>query len=261
MDLGGLLATTLDRGAVWSVQVRRAGGDVLAEHDPERLLRTASVGKVYLLMRIAELIGAGELDPGEMLDRDRGPAVADSGLWQHLDTQRLPVADAARLVGAVSDNWATNVLLDRVGIESLPVGPRGSALHDYVRDQRSPEHPPTLSEGCAADWVDAFLGLPGGSPVLDWISLGVDLSMVASAFGLDPLAHQEPDRGVRLWSKTGTSEGVRADVGMVGIDGQGEVQRTAYAAICNWLPDGDDLRDEVLAAMASVGRAIREPLV
>jgi len=261
MDLGGLLAPTLDRGAVWSVQVRRAGGDVIAEHDPERLLRTASVGKVYLLMRVAELIGTGELDPGELLDRDRGPAVADSGLWQHLDAQRLPVADAARLVGAVSDNWATNVLLDRVGLEGLPSGARGSALHDFVRDERGPEDPPTLSEGCAADWVDVFLGLPDGGRVLDWISLGVDLSMVGSAFGLDPLAHQEPDRGVRLWSKTGTSEGVRADVGRVDIGGQGEVQATAYAAICNWPPDGEDLRDEVLAAMRGIGGAIREPLV
>lgn len=259
MDLGGLLTPTLDRGAVWSVQVRRAGGDVLAEHEPERLLRTASVGKVFLLMRVAHLIEAGELDPGELLDRDRGPAVADSGLWQHLDTQRLPVADAARLVGAVSDNWATNVLLDRVGIDSLPVGPLGSALHDFVRDERGPEHPPTLSEGCAADWVDALCGLPG--PVLDWIALGVDLSMVGSAFGLDPLAHQEPDRGVRLWSKTGTSEGVRADVGLVDVAGQEEVQRTAYAVICNWPPGGDDLRDDVLTAMRGVGRAIREPLV
>jgi beta-lactamase class A len=261
VELEGVLAPTVARGATWSVQVRREDGELVAEHEPERLLRTASVGKVYLLMRVAELIGAGELDPGELLDRNRGPAVADSGLWQHLDTQRLPVADAARLVGAVSDNWATNVLLDRVGIESLPVGPRGSALLDFVRDARGPGHPPTLSEGCAADWVDALLGLAGGSPVLDWIALGVDLSMVASAFGLDPLAHQEPDRGVRLWSKTGTSEGVRADVGLIDIDGQGQARRTAYAAICNWPPDGDDLRDEVLAAMHGVGRAIREPLV
>lgn len=251
-----MLAPTVTRGATWSVQVRRAGGDVIAEHEPERLLRTASVGKVYLLMRVAELIGTGELDPGELLDRDRGPAVADSGLWQHLDTQRLPVADAARLVGAVSDNWATNVLLDRVGLETLPVGPCGSALHDYVRDERGPRHPPALSEGCAADWADAFLGLPGRSPVLDWIALGVDLSMVGSAFGLDPLAHQEPDRGVRLWSKTGTSEGVRADVGLVDIDGRGAGRRTAYAAICNWPADGEDLRDEVLAAMRGIGDAI-----
>ena len=138
MDLDRLLQPTLERGAAWSVQVRRAGGDVLAQHDPERLLRTASVGKLYLLLRLAELIESGALDPADVLDRSSGPAVADSGLWQHLDAPRLTVADAARLVGAVSDNWATNVLLARVGIDTLPVGERGSRLHDYVRDERGP---------------------------------------------------------------------------------------------------------------------------
>jgi beta-lactamase class A len=255
MDLDRTLAPTLARGAVWSVQVRRAEGQITAEHEPEQLLRTASVGKVYLLERVAELIDSGELDPGELLSRDDGPAVADSGLWQHLDTARLTMADVARLVGAVSDNWATNVLLARVGLEGLPCGARGSRLHDYVRDERRPEHPPTLSEGCAADWVDWFIDRPAHDRVLDWIELGVDLSMVGSAFGLDPLAHQEPDRGVRLRSKTGTSDGVRSDVGLVEVDGH----RTAYAAICNWPTDGPDLRDEVLATMRAIGEALREP--
>jgi beta-lactamase class A len=252
MDLDRLLRPTLERGATWSVQVRRAGGDVLAEHEPERLLRTASVGKLYLLVRVAELIASGALGAGELLDRSSGPAVADSGLWQHLDAERLTVADAARLVGAVSDNWATNVLLARVGVDTLPVGERGSRLHDFVRDERGPADPPTLSEGCAADLVDLLLGLPHPGAVLDWVALGVDLSMVGSAFGLDPLAHQEPDRGVRLWSKTGTSDGVRADVGLVEVDGQ----RTAYAAICSWPPDGEDLRDEVLTALRAIGTAL-----
>jgi beta-lactamase class A len=76
--------------------------------------------------------------------------------------------------------------------------------------------------------------------------------MVGSAFGLDPLAHQGPDRGVRLWSKTGTSDGVRADVGLVEVDGQ----RTAYAALGSWRADGEDLRDEILTALRAIGRAI-----
>jgi beta-lactamase class A len=252
MDLDRLLRPTLARGATWSVQVRRAGGEPLAEHEPARLLRTASVGKLYLLVRVAELIGSGELDPRELLDRVSGPVVADSGLWQHLDAERLTVADAARLVGAVSDNWATNVLLARVGIDALPVGERGSRLHDYVRNERGPDDPPTLSEGCAADLVDLLLGLPEPGRVLDWLALGVDLSMVGSAFGLDPLAHQAPDRGVRLWSKTGTSDGVRADVGLVEVAGR----RTAYAAIATWPTDGEDLRDEVLTALRGIGTSL-----
>ncbi len=90
-------------------------------------------------------------------------------------------------------------------------------------------------------------------PTLDervraWLSSGVDLSMVASAYGLDPLAHRE-DPEVRLLNKTGTSDGVRADIGLVGT--------TPYAAIANWDPAGpevgDGVRAEVLATMRGLG--------
>jgi beta-lactamase class A len=91
--------------------------------------------------------------------------------------------------------------------------------------------------------------LPSLSPrVLDWLSSSVDLSMVASAWGLDPLAHRE-DAVVRLVNKTGTSDGVRADIGLVEAGGR----RTAYAAIANWDADRDDLRGPVLAAMRGLG--------
>jgi beta-lactamase class A len=61
-------------------------------HQPGRVLRTASVGKLLLLMETARRITAGELDPDEPLPRDPRLAVADSGLWQHLSTAALPIA-------------------------------------------------------------------------------------------------------------------------------------------------------------------------
>ena len=224
MTLAEVLAPTLARGVRWSVQVGEEA------HEPDLLLRTASVGKVFLLVVLSERIAAGELDERQPVDRRRVPRVEDSGLWQDLATDVLPLVDVARLVGTVSDNWATNALIDVVGLEPVRdcaarLAPGGSALHDLVRDERGPEHPRTLSEGCASDWV-AIL------PTLDervraWLSSGVDLSMVASAYGLDPLAHRE-DPEVRLLNKTGTSDGVRADIGLVGT--------TPYAAIANWDP-------------------------
>jgi beta-lactamase class A len=177
--------------------------------------------------------------------------VADSGLWQHLATDVLPLVDAARLVGTVSDNWATNALLDVVGIDAVRerarlLAPGGSVLHDLVRDHRGPGHPPTLSEGCASDWVAIVPALD--ERVRGWLSSGVDLSMVASAWGLDPLAHRE-DPDVRLVNKTGTSDGVRADVGVVEHRGR----RTAYAALAAWDPARPGLRGPVLAAMRGIG--------
>ena len=257
-------------GTAWSVEVRDAvGGEVLFSREPGRLLRTASVAKVLLLLEVAERLTRGELDAGRPLRRDTVAPVADSGLWQHLATDVLPLEDVAVLVGSVSDNRATNVLVDLVGLASVRdragrTMPGGSTLHDLVRDVRTPADPPTLSEGCAADWAALFAGLHTGTVassaacrrVLGWLRTGVDLSMVAAAFGLDPLAHAAPDRGVSLWNKTGTSDGVRADTGLVAT----ERAVWSYAAICNWDPATPALREPVLAAMRDLGVLIARGL-
>ena len=89
--------------------------------------------------------------------------------------------------------------------------------------------------------------------VLRWIGTNTDLSMVASAFDLDPLAHAEPDRGVRLVNKTGTISTVRADVGVV----EGPAANAAYAVLAS-RADDVDLRDAVLADMRRIGQIIRD---
>ena len=69
--------------------------------------------------------------------------------------------------------------------------------------------------------------------VLRWIGTNTDLSMVASSFDLDPLAHAEPDRGVRLVNKTGTISTVRADIGVV----EGPAANAAYAVLASRADD------------------------
>jgi beta-lactamase class A len=90
--------------------------------------------------------------------------------------------------------------------------------------------------------------------VVAWLSLNADLSMVAAAFGLDPLCHADPDRGVRLWNKTGTISDVRGDAGVV----SGPGGSLAYAVLAEW----DDAtspqaRDAALSGMARIGAALR----
>lgn len=217
----------------------RQGDEVLLAHREHEVHRTASIGKLLLLLEVAQALEGGALRRDEPLDRRSVEPVADSGLWQHLDADVLPLHDVALLVASVSDNLATNVLLHRVGLPA----PRGTvALHDRVRDARGPEHPPTLSTGTAADLALLMTELP--EQVRAWLRTGTDLSMVASAFGLDPLAHDGDD----LVNKTGTDSTVRADVGLVG--------GIAYAVLAEW-DAGLDLRHAVLAGMRLVGEAVR----
>lgn len=268
LDFGPLTEADRLRSTRWAVDVRDVTtGAVLTEFHHHRLLRCASLGKLYLLIEVATQVVTGHLDPRRPVDRRSVAPVADSGLWQHLASDVLPVIDAAQLVGSVSDNLATNVLLELVGLETVQAraalyAADGSTLHDQVRDVRGASDPATLSEGSAADWACLFTRLYHGTVenpqasdlVLSWLSANVDLSMVASAFGLDPLAHAAAtDRGMAVWNKTGTDIGIRADAGLVRDDGQ----VIAYAVVCNWDPHvRPDPRDAVLATMRDIGAAL-----
>lgn len=260
------LLADLTPGVRWSAMVRDAAtGAVLAEHHPERVLRTASVGKVFCLLEVARQLESGELDADERLTWTDEEWVADSGLWYRMGSRTLGVADLAVLVGAVSDNLATNVLVRRVGLPAIrerarAAGCRDSALLDRVRPDRGPEHPPTLSQGSAGELSAVLVGLQQGTLVSSavservrgWLAANTDLSMVAAGLGLDPLAHDESDNGVVLVNKTGTISVVRADIGLL----SGPARTLAYAVLAEW-DDDTDHRDDVLAAMREVGIRLR----
>lgn len=224
---------------------------------------TASVGKILLLLEVARRLVHRELDPATLFTRTSDDAVADSGLWQHLHARSLSVADLAVLVGAVSDNLATNVLMRQVGLPAVAeltgtLGLRATALHDRVRDERSPDDPPNLSTGSAAELADLMARLHRGEAidptvsamVLGWLNLDTDMSMVAGVFGLDPLAHAGPDRDWWIAHKTGSDIGIRADVGVL----RGPLRAVGYAVLAEF-DDAD--RDRVLEAMREWGARIR----
>ncbi|GAA2741623.1 serine hydrolase [Terrabacter aerolatus] len=262
-------------GVTWSVCVRDGSGMPLAAAGADVPLRTASVGKVLLLVETARLIAAGELSPDEPLTRSVDLWVGDSGLWHTLSVETLPLIDVAALVGAVSDNLATNVLLQRVGLAEVAarataLGLRATALHDRVRDVRGVEHPPTLSTGTAAELSqlmsrladDTAAGPDADRLVRQWLSANVDQSMVGSALveqgGLDPIAHHSSlDLPTTFWNKTGTDAGVRADVGAVTREGR----TVTWAAIANWEPSPGTTLDHltvwaVLRGMHHLGEQV-----
>ena len=216
----------------WSVSAIDARtGDVLVEESADRELPCASLGKILVLIEAARRIHAGSLDPDQLLGRAPEDAVGDSGLWQDLRASLLPAADLCVLVGAVSDNLATNVLLRTLGLDAVSataraIGLEGVTLHDQVRDKRGPGHPAHLATASARGLTRLFARLHRGeivSPavsetVLGWLAANSDLSMVASAWGLDPLAHRPADRPhLALFNKTGTDRGVRAEAGLVTV--------------------------------------------
>ena len=242
------------------------GRPVLAIDD-RIVLPTASVGKILLLIEVSARMTAGDTSVHGIIERNPLDPVRDSGLWRHLQAPALPVADLAALVGASSDNLATNALIERVGLSAVraraeSLGLRGTALLDVVRNTRGPDDAPQLSVGSTAELSRLFAALarheavdPATSQrVMGWLSLGTDLSMVASAFGLDPLAHRGEDHGTLLVNKTGTDAGVRAEVGAL----RGASRAVSYAVTVQFTDDSLARRLRVLEAMRAVGTDLLE---
>ena len=264
-----MLAQTSALGAEWSISIRREEDPVaFIEHCPERLLRTASVAKVFVLMELAERLATKTIDAKQLVDRRATQTVLDSGIWHAMQVDSLPVIDLAVFVGALSDNWATNALIDVCGLDRVQAlaaaaAPGGSMLHDYVRDDRSADVSKNLSTGCAQDWATIMQRLYYADGidaavcrhVLAWLAQDTDLSMVAAAFDLDPLAHDTEDLGLRLWHKTGTDLGVRADVGVIGSTST----VVSYAVVCNWPPTDTrpHTRRVVHSTMRRIGDEVR----
>ena len=237
-------------------------GRTLIAIDDRIVLPTASIGKILLLIEVSARLTSREFSGYGILDKTALDAAGDSGIWQHLQAPSLPVADLATLVGSTSDNLATNVLLRQVGLAAVrarteSLGLMRTALLDLVRDSRGPDDAPQLSVGSTAELSWLFGALARNEVVdsltsqrvLGWLSLNSDLSMVASAFGLDPLSHRGADHNTLLVNKTGTDAGVRAEAGAL----RGASRAISYAVSIQFNDDGLQARLRVLDTMRTVG--------
>jgi beta-lactamase class A len=242
-------------------------GSTLVSIDDRIVLPTASVGKILLLIEVSARITAREFGGYGILDKTPGDAVAASGIWRSLQAPALPVADLAALVGATNDNLATNVLLRQVGLDAVrarteSLGLGRTALLDLVRNKRGPDDAPQLSVGSASELTWLLAALSRGQiidhvtsqRVLGWLAHNADLSLVASAFGLDPLSHRTTDHGIQIINKTGTDPGIRAEVGLL----SGIRTGVAYALTVQFVDSDLATRLRVLEAMRTFGYDLLE---
>lgn len=197
------------------------------------------LGILPLLIEVAARFDDGSLDPLEIVERARIEQVEGAGIWRHLRAPALPLCDLAVLAAATGDSLAVNLLLDRVGLETVharinALGLERIALLDRLRDHRGPDHAPHFALGSARELAEVFSAMVNTSlvnaavsaQVSEWLSLNEDLSLVASATGLDPFAHED-DHGLLFVNKTGRDAGVRAEAGVLA----GPRAGVAYALI------------------------------
>ncbi|WP_461472415.1 serine hydrolase [Microbacterium sp. HJ5] len=203
------------------------GGSVLAGDDFVTL-PVAGLGVVPLLIEVAAAFEAGTLDQFEIIDRGNVQPVAVGGVWQHLKAPALPLSDLAVLTASTGDALAANALLARVGIPAVrarieKLGLAQSALLDRFRDERGPDDAPHFALGSSRELAEVFAALVNSqvvsagvsAQVAEWLSLNHDLSLVASATGLDPFSHENDEHGLLFINKTGRDAGIRVEAGVL----------------------------------------------
>lgn len=258
--------------------LRVAQRPALFETNPRDQLKTASVGKLFLLAETMRQAEDGDISLDDVVDRDLeqpDDPMEDSGLLYMLAQRTLSVADLGVLIGAVSDNYATNLLIEHVGLDNVQrcarqtLGYTSSNLLDKVRWERPtfPDVPDDMSCGSADELCDYMVRLSCGTLISKaasqqierWLGADADTSMVSGAFNVDPLAHWPEDAGFRLRHKTGTESDVRCDVGFV--TDTATSRTVAYAVLANWDRwQYGDLRDQVLDQMHGIGVRTRRYL-
>src|SRR5213083_635464 len=100
-----------------SVHLER--GEEVGRREDE-LFPTASVIKVALCCAVLDGVARGEASLEERLRLPRvGERVAGGGILKQLEVEDLSLRDAIELTITLSDNVATNVLVDRIGTDEV----------------------------------------------------------------------------------------------------------------------------------------------
>jgi hypothetical protein len=97
-----------------------AGGEVLAEHNADAELLIGSAFKLAVLQVVREQVDAGTLAWDQVVRYDAADASLPSGMLQaYPDGHPITVASLAAMMISLSDNTATDVLIDLVGREEV----------------------------------------------------------------------------------------------------------------------------------------------
>ena len=196
-----------------SMTITRVDGDAGAEADAagsgDRIVDIAgdatkplgSVFKLYVLGAVADAVAAGTLSWDDTLIISDDTRSLPSGELQDLPSGTLvTVRDAAAKMIQISDNTATDLLIDRVGREAVEAQMAVMGHHDPSLNTPFPKTREFFQLGWSADfadtqsaWADSSVderravlaGMPGG--VLDAASL--DLSKTAWQNGIDWFAN------------------------------------------------------------------------
>lgn len=107
------------------------GDEVIYEREPDLVMPLSSTAKLYVLYALVQAVDAGEADWEDTLVLTDELRSLPSGQLQNEETgYELSVTEAAREMIAISDNTATDMILDYLGRESVEEAVEQAGHHD-----------------------------------------------------------------------------------------------------------------------------------
>lgn len=212
------------KGTVGLAIIDLASGETLSIRGDEPV-STASVIKLPILVELFHQVEHGPLDlsdPVTMVAADQRPG---SGVLQFLSTpHQLTIRDAATLMIILSDNSATNLIIDKVGIRNVnarmdSLGLKDTRLHAKVFLGTST----TIDTAATRKWgfgvttpnemAHLLAKLHRGQVVSDTASKTM-IGMLRNNFDYSEIPRHLPP-GVSVAHKTGALNAARHDCGIV----------------------------------------------
>lgn len=223
-------------GAEVSVAARLVGTDRAWRLDAERVFPAASIIKTAILVALYRDVDAGRLDLATSVPVPPDAKVKGTGVltWMSPDLT-LPLADIAYLMIAISDNTASNVLIDTVGLPRIQatiadLGLTSTALNRRFLGRRPGSHEPE-NVTHAADQA-ALLGAIAGDTAASPRSCQQMRATLALQQDRDRIARYLPD-GLTFAGKSGTLPGLIHDTGLI----ETPAGTLALAVLTRGLPD------------------------
>lgn len=211
----------------------------------------ASTMKVYVLQALFEAVVAGDMDLGDSRELAVSDRVTGSGVLKLLNRgSRFTLLDLATLMICVSDNSATNMLIDVLSIERIRASVEANGWTDTSLSgklqqapvasatKRSPSvtSPRDLADYFGRLWSGELLP-PGLTEVATGIYRKQQFGELGRAIGYDHYSAEIGTSDLVIGSKSGSIRGVRNDAGVVEYQSEGATERTVVAVMTDGCAD------------------------
>lgn len=242
-----------DFPGVAGVVIREMPGDFSFGHNPEVVFPAASLIKLAILLEYTLRVQQGTLDPLQRIELQQEQIVPGSGIMQELIPGcRLALQDLATLMIIVSDNTATNMMIDLLGIDRINQTSQAFGLQDTIL-QRKMYDWAKIDEG-----LDNFTSPADMARILTAFLTSAKLSAASKAGILDILQKQRIQHKLPAlvtspasWAhKTGEVPGVEHDVGIL-LSGDKRIIVVAMTKDLQTKKDGVRLLNEIGRLVAS----------